>query len=243
MAYGADITKPKGQRYLNFQGSYWKRSNVGQFRDPSEATNSGTAASDPGPRTKPPSKFFALIIGINSYASLNDLGGAVSDALAVKKYLEEVLGVQSSQILLLLNEKATRSAIIQGFNDLAADPRINRDDPIFIFYAGHGSQVTTPKGWKVDDPKVQMLLPHDYCSNHDGQGVHGIPDRTIGALLSRIAKNKGDNIVRMSIKCNNLHPADEELYTYRQSSSIVVTLDQPHVMLSYRNPVVKHGLL
>jgi hypothetical protein len=83
---------------------------------------------------------------------------------------------------------------------LAADLRINRDDPILVFYAGHGGEVTTPKGWKVDDPKVQMLLPHDYGSNGDGRRVHGIPDKTIGALLSRIAEKKGDNIVRMSIK-------------------------------------------
>ena len=141
-------------------------------------------------------------------SKVDNLVGAVPDAVAMKTYLENHLGVQPSQIHLLLNAQATRSAIIQGLKNLAADRRIKHGDPILFFYAGHGSEVTTPKDWKVDDAKVQMLLPYDYSSDGDGLRIHGIPDRTIGTFLSRIAEKKGDNIVRMTINVNNLCAAD-----------------------------------
>jgi hypothetical protein len=144
------------------------------------------------------SPFFALIIGIDEYASpeVRNLEGAVPDALSVKRYLEEDLGVMASQIRLLCNAEATRGAIIQEFNNLIADQRIHRGDPILIYYAGHGGEVDAPEGWEAGDVKIQMLIPHDFRSNVDGQGTYGIPDRTISTLLSHIAGKCGDNIVR-----------------------------------------------
>jgi Caspase domain len=141
--------------------------------------------------------FFALIIGINEYVSddIYNLKGAVPDALDIKKYLEKYLGVPESQIRLLLDEEATRSAIIQEFVSLMADERIHRGDPILIFYAGHGGEADAPKGWEAGDAKIQMLIPHDFHDNVDGQVTFGIPDRTIGTLLSRLAEKWGDNIV------------------------------------------------
>lgn len=41
-----------------------------------------------------------------------------------------------------------------------------------------------------------MLVPYDYDeTGSDGPKVYGILDRTIGALLDKVAKVKGDNIV------------------------------------------------
>jgi Caspase domain len=144
------------------------------------------------------SPVFALIIGINEYASpdIYKLKGAVHDALAVKTYLEDDLGVPASQIRLLCNAEATRAAIIHEFNNLVADQRIHRGDPILIYYAGHGGEVDAPKDWAVGDHKIHMLIPHDSRTLVDGRVVHGIPThRTIGTLLSRAAENWGDNIV------------------------------------------------
>jgi hypothetical protein len=153
-----------------------------------------------GSSTGPPS-LFALIIGIDEYASpeVCNLEGAVADALAVKKYLEEDLGIPASQIRLLLNAEATRRAIIQELNNLVTDQRIHRGDPIFVYYAGHGSEADAPKDWKPGGAKIQMLIPHDLRTNVDSRGTYGIPDRTISALLSHIAKKWGDNIVCLPI--------------------------------------------
>ena len=179
--------------------------------------------------------FFALIIGINEYLSpkIHNLKGAVADALAIKKYLEQDLRVPASQISLLCDEQATRAAIIQGFNALLTDQRIRVGDPILIFYAGHGSEVDAPKDWEAGDAKIQMIIPHDCRPDGCYTVTHGIPDRTIGALLSRIAGKCGDNIVCLP---NFLTRYTANMSIYRPSFLIAATQDQVPVIS--QNPVV-----
>lgn len=146
------------------------------------------------------SRVFALIIGINKYKAVRrpflNLRGAVPDADLVQSYLQKHLGVPNSQIRNLRDSEATRAAILHEINALITDDRIQRGDPILIFYAGHGSTAPKPKDWEDGGPAIQLLLPHDYlCENEMGQMIHGIPDRTLGVLLGRLASSKGDNIV------------------------------------------------
>ena len=147
-----------------------------------------------------PSHLFALIIGINEYESLHipNLVGAVPDADSVRYYLREHLGVPSSQIRDLRNSEATRTAIIDGIEAFSLNDEIKEGDPILIYYAGHGGSADTPKGWEVGGTgKIELLVPYDHSSSlKDGDPKYGIPDRTMGALLSRLANKKGDNIVR-----------------------------------------------
>ena len=138
-------------------------------------TNSGSSSEPTSiPETPsdnpPPLSLFALIIGINKYASPSvfNLEGAVPDALAVKTYLKQHLGVPGSHIRLLFNGDATRSTIIQGFSNFTVDQRIQHGDPILIFYAGYGGEVRPPKGWKSGNARVQMLILNDFGSNIDG---------------------------------------------------------------------------
>jgi hypothetical protein len=142
-------------------------------------------------------QFHALVIGIDQYASpeVQNLGGAVADANALSQYLVENLKVLKSNIRLLTDSDATRTGIIDNLKALRSDERIIRGDPILIFYAGHGGEARPPKGWETGGANIQMILPHDFHTQLDGDDVPGIPDRTIGALLTSLAKEKGDNIV------------------------------------------------
>jgi hypothetical protein len=119
----------------------------------------------------------------------------VADANAVRQYLEKQLNVPSPQIRNLNDEEATRASIIGAFSDLRDDPRIQKGDPIFIYYAGHGSESDAPKGWETGGSKIQTLIPHDFHTKLNNYDVPSIPDRTVAALLDRLAEKKGDNIV------------------------------------------------
>ena len=147
-----------------------------------------------------PPHLFALIIGINKYESPNipDLVGAVPDADAVRDYLQKHLGVPSSQIRNLRDSRATRVAIMEEIKAFSYNNKIKEGDPILIYYAGHGGSADTPKGWEAGSTgKIELLIPYDHSSPlEDGNPRHGIPDRTLGALLSHLANKKGDNIVR-----------------------------------------------
>lgn len=106
------------------------------------------------------------------------------------------LNVPNSHIRNLRDEKATRAAILQAFHDLQNDCRIEKGDPILIFYAGHGGETEAPMSWEAGASKIQMLIPHDFGTKINDRNVYGIPDRTVAALLDSLSKKKGDNIVR-----------------------------------------------
>ncbi len=108
-------------------------------------------------------------------------------------------------ITILCDKKATRTAIIQEFKNLADDPRIVRGQAIIIIYfAGHGAAADKPKewsDWQSSDNKIEMLCPSD-MGLPDGEKsvIEGIPDRTISQLLTVISNAKGNNIVRTKSK-------------------------------------------
>jgi hypothetical protein len=126
--------------------------------------------------------------------------GAVPDADAMRDYLQNHLGVPSNQIRNLRDTGATRAAIIDEIKAFSFNNKIKEGDPILVYYAGHGGSADTPEGWEVGGTgKIELLIPNDHSSALEGGNYkHGIPDRTLGALLSRLAKDKGDNIVRQA---------------------------------------------
>jgi len=152
------------------------------------------AKSYMGPR--PNSRLFALVIGIGKYAlkQFSDLPGAVPDANEVANWLVEDLNVPQNQVSLITDEAASRVGIISALEAFRSDDRIHQGDPIFIYYAGHGSGIVPPKDWECGGPgrKIQILVPQDYAPEH---GTHGIPDHVLGSLIHSIAEKKGNNIV------------------------------------------------
>ena len=150
---------------------------------------------------RPLLRLFALIIGINKYHSVKGLHGAVPDADAVQDYLQNDLGVPSSQIRNLRDSEATRVGIIHEIETfLINNDNIKEGDPILIYYAGHGGWKKAPTDWQTGGSEnIQFLMPCDYSNRPEaGDRQHGIPDRTFGALVSRLANKKGDNIVRQT---------------------------------------------
>ena len=150
--------------------------------------------------------------------------GAVPDADAMRDYLQNDLGVPSSQIRNLRNNVATRDAIIDGIKAFLLNDQIKEGDPILIYYAGHGELADTPKEWLVwNTDKIELLVPYDH-SSLDCNPIHGIPDRTLEVLISHLASKKGDNIVRQSF----ILPEFINQLRDRLSSSTVATRVPPH---------------
>jgi hypothetical protein len=117
----------------------------------------------------------------------------------MRDYLQKNLGVQSSLIKNLRNSEATRAAIIHEIKAFSLNDEINEGDPILIYFAGHGGSADTPKDWEAGSTgKIELLVPYDHSSLEGGNPKHGIPDRTLGALLSQLAIEKGNNIVRQT---------------------------------------------
>ncbi|KAJ2926774.1 hypothetical protein H1R20_g10309, partial [Candolleomyces eurysporus] len=138
---------------------------------------------------------WALIIGINDYASKRPLSGAVADANAMNEYLETSLKIPKDHIVNLRDQEATRSKIISAFKGLRDNDRIKKQDPILIYYAGHGGEVRA----KNDGHKIQALIPVDYAA----EKIFPIPDRTVARLINDIAKKHGNNITVILDCCHS----------------------------------------
>ncbi|KAF8598117.1 hypothetical protein BDV93DRAFT_451584, partial [Ceratobasidium sp. AG-I] len=162
-------------------------------------------------------RLHALIIGINKYKSPDrpNLHGCVADAESIITYLTHNLCVPQAQILCLLNEQATRQEILDSFRShLINNSTIKHSDPIIIYFAGHGDSVAAPTEWYSSDGKCEMILPYDASWSDVREDiengippdkrqnfVHGIPDRTLGALISELHQAKGDNITVILDSC------------------------------------------
>ncbi|RXW18477.1 hypothetical protein EST38_g7375 [Candolleomyces aberdarensis] len=149
---------------------------------------------------------FALIIGIDDYTEktgLPGLKGAVADADRVQRWISTRF--HGAQIQTLRNSEAKRDAIIRALKDLSTNSAIEHDDPILIFYAGHGTEGDAPKEWCWDSQKIQMIVPWDYGHSVDPGHtvVEGIPDCTLGALLRKLANEKGNNITVILDCCHS----------------------------------------
>ncbi len=78
-------------------------------------------------------KSHAVVIGIDQYQSLPQLGGAVRDAQKVADALKE----QGFLVTLLLNGQATRAAITKLVGDQLPG-QVGPQDRVLIYFAGHG---------------------------------------------------------------------------------------------------------
>jgi hypothetical protein len=155
-------------------------------------------------------------------------------------FLSHKLRTPPSHILCLIDNKATRHAIITGFwNHLIRNHNIEHGDAIVIFYAGHSSQTDTPKGWVSDDNKIDTICPHDEgIVGRDHTPILGISDRTINALLRRLASTKGDNIVRPTLRfCSNSFFPYLFVLVIRRSFSIPAILTLERVVIRCRVPL------
>ncbi|KIK62683.1 hypothetical protein GYMLUDRAFT_242330 [Collybiopsis luxurians FD-317 M1] len=174
-----------------------------------------SSSRDPQVNTPCHLELSALIIGIDDYQYVTHLSGAVNDAKAVKKFVEEKLGAQG-RVEMLLNDQAKRIDIIRSLESLA-HPVAEEDKgrPILIFYAGHGGENTPPKGWEAGGPtqKVQNIIAWDTKVEVDGPNLdkitfednnYPIPDRTLGALIDQIAEARDGHIRLLPLRIGYL---------------------------------------
>lgn len=143
---------------------------------------------------------FAVIIGIDTYKSgaVSNLRSCTKDAKKIGQWLINDLGVPMEHIRMLLDSKATKSNVEDAVMEhLVNNPDIEHGDAMFIYFAGHGSQLSAPVDWFEDKKPggfVDILCTYDHDTIDSSGRLVGISDRSMQALLHELAEVKGDNI-------------------------------------------------
>ncbi|MCL2830328.1 MAG: polysaccharide deacetylase family protein [Betaproteobacteria bacterium] len=108
-------------------------------RDFSVSRARGNAGSNNATVTTGYEKSWAIVIGVDDYANWPKLEYASRDAQAVADTLTGQFGFPSSQVIVLKNREATRNNILAAFHDRLAEGRTQKNDRVFVFFAGHGA--------------------------------------------------------------------------------------------------------
>ncbi len=89
---------------------------------------------------------WALVIGIDGYAKWPKLQYAVRDAKAMSQALVERFGFAPERVVSLYNEQATRQGILEAIHGKLAHGAVQKNDRVFVFFAGHGATRTLSSG-------------------------------------------------------------------------------------------------
>lgn len=103
---------------------------------------------------------WAIVIGIDEYQKWPRLQYAVRDAAGVRQVLMEKFGFAAERIVSLNNAEATRTGILAAFHDKLAHGGVQRNDRIFVFFAGHGATRKLSSGRDLG-----YIVPYDSDPN------------------------------------------------------------------------------
>ncbi|MEM9707652.1 MAG: caspase family protein [Pseudomonadota bacterium] len=121
---------------------------------------------------------FGLVIGIDEYAFIPDLHGAVNDAEDIADALEEL----GASVQLLRNGEATREAVLGAWE--AVLDRAEPGDRLIVSYAGHGSNEPEHRAGSERDGRDENFLLAGFAPRGVSAGER-IRDDEIADLLAR----------------------------------------------------------
>ncbi|KAK0498942.1 hypothetical protein EDD18DRAFT_1051848, partial [Armillaria luteobubalina] len=160
---------------------------------------------------------WAVLIGIDGYL-LYPLRGCVADVLTMEQYLVNDLLVPRERIQKLLgpgrygdtstdiSSIPSHANMISLLHSLITNSSIKCDDPIIIFFSGHGSRYSLSDDdgspdvdEELDDERsqkyVEALCPMDRNTiDSSGALIPDITDRELNTILAQIASVKGSRI-------------------------------------------------
>ena len=106
----------------------------------------------------------ALLVGINDYKEINDLGGCINDVTNVRDVLLKYYGFTVSDIRVLVDKRATRENILSRLKWLVSGAK--KADTLVFHYSGHGTQIRDRHGDELKDHMDEAICPWD--TNWDG---------------------------------------------------------------------------
>jgi hypothetical protein len=126
-------------------------------------------------------RIFGLVIGIDEYAYIPDLHGAVNDAEDIADALQGL----GADVTLLLDHEATRDAILDGWERILQQAAPG--DRLIVSYAGHGSNEPEHIPGSEADGRDENFLLAGFAPRGEA-AAQRIRDDEIADLLARSAE-------------------------------------------------------
>jgi len=125
-------------------------------------------ASEPPPVQSPYRESWAAVIGIDDYKNWPKLRYAANDAQGIRDILVNKYQFKPDHVFLLTNADATRQNILSLLGDKLANPdMVNKEDRVFVFFAGHGATRKLASGRELG-----YIIPVEAdLTSYEGQAI------------------------------------------------------------------------
>ncbi|MEH0154222.1 caspase family protein [Limibacter armeniacum] len=178
----------------------------------------------------------ALLIGINEYEPRKgeeiaengrvwiNLDGTVNDAMGIKDAIQSRYGFEAENIRMLISkDETTRASILSHFDQLLQQSE--KGDIVFIYYAGHGSQIRNSLS-PEPDKRDETIVPSDAYN-----GSPDIRDKELNQIFNQFIK-KGVKLTVIFDSCNSGSGTRSDL----NLSSPKVRMVSPLLDIDLRDP-------
>jgi hypothetical protein len=132
---------------------------------------------------------YALIVGINNYKSptIPPLKGCVNDIRVIDEFLRKRLTNNEDKLYIkkLINDEATRQAIIDGFREHLCQAKSN--DVALFYFSGHGSQECVAQ--EFGHLKPDLLNETLVCWDSRTDDIWDLADKEIAKLIAEVSQN------------------------------------------------------
>ena len=147
----------------------------------------------------------ALLIGINDYTASrlgnvprnvprhrdwDNLSGAVNDVHLLREMLAQLYGFEHRNIITLTDQAATRTAIVTALEQHLVQ-KASKNDVLFFYYAGHGSQVLNSLS-SEPDKRDESIVPAD-----SRLGAPDIRDKELRRAFNRMLDRGAQHTILM----------------------------------------------
>lgn len=146
---------------------------------------------------KPREHAYAIVVGIEQYQQkLPKADFAAHDAEIVGQYLSQVLGYPEENVVVLLNERATKTGM-EKYVEAWLPDHVEKDDTVFVYFSGHGApNAKTGKAYLVPydgDPAFveKTSYPLDRLYEH----LAMLPAREVVVMLDSCFSGAGGRSV------------------------------------------------
>ncbi|WP_369222074.1 caspase family protein [Streptomyces sp. R39] len=142
---------------------------------------------------------YALLVGVNKYqGAVTQLDGCVDDVLAFETFLRGRVPDGRLQVRRLVNEEATRQAVIDGFTTHLA--RAGAQDAAVFCFAGHGSlEPVEERFWHLEPTGWNQTL---VCHDSRLPGIPDLADKEINELVAAVAAT-GAHVLSILDSCHS----------------------------------------
>jgi len=135
---------------------------------------------------------YALLIGINNYASIGDLNGCLNDVTNIKRLLVEQFAFDAASIVTLEDDKAIKRSIAQTWRRLARAAKAG--DRLVFHFSGHGTAIRSEDD---DEDQDELICLHNMTF---GDPATYLTDDELAAMTREVGKG-----VHLTFILDNCH--------------------------------------